>query len=124
MISSLWALHRDAQGKPARILKVDTDITARKEATEKLAGQAVDLSRQAEELSHSREALESQTLTLRSVLDSMVEGLVATDEHGKFVLWNPAAERILGMGPVDLPGQEWTAHYGLFLPDGVTPFPS
>jgi PAS domain S-box-containing protein len=124
VISSLWALHRDAQGKPARILKVDTDITARKEATEKLAGQAVDLSRQAEELSHSREALESQTLTLRSVLDSMVEGLVATDEHGKFVLWNPAAERILGMGPVDLPGQEWTAHYGLFLPDGVTPFPS
>ncbi len=82
------------------------------------------MSRQAEELARSRQALEAQTLMLQSVLDSMAEGLVAADEQGKFVIWNPAAEKILGMGATDLPSQEWTEHYGLFLTDTVTPFPT
>jgi PAS domain S-box-containing protein len=115
---------RNSEGVVVRWLGTNTDISERKLAEQRLAQLAVDVSRQAEELSHSREALETQTLTLRSVLDSMVEGLVATNEQGKFVLWNPAAERILGMGPADLPGQEWTAHYGLFQADAVTPFPA
>jgi PAS domain S-box-containing protein len=123
VVSSLWVLHRDSKGKPARILEANTDITARKKAEEQLTRLAVDLSAQAQQLAHSREALETQTLTLRSVLDSMVEGLVATDERGRFVLWNPAAQKILGMGAANLDSHEWTAHYGLFLPDMVTPFP-
>ncbi len=50
-------------------------------------------------------------------------GWCVADEQGKFVIWNPAAEKILGMGAADLPSQKWTEHYGLFLPDAVTPFP-
>ena len=124
VVSSLWILHRDAKGQPSKILEANVDITSRKQAEEQLASQAIELAQQAEELARSRQALEIKTLELRSVLDSMVEGLVATDENGKFVLWNPAAEKILGMGASNLGSQEWTAHYGLFLPDGVTPFPS
>jgi len=75
-------------------------------------------------LSTSQEALQGQTLMLQSVLDSMTEGLAAVDEQGKFVIWNAAAEKILGMGSTDLPNPEWTGHYGLFLPDTVTPFPT
>ncbi len=124
VVSSAWVLHRDGQGRPARILETNIDITARKQATEELAGQAEELSRQAEELARSRLALEEQTLMLRSVLNSMTEGLAAADEQGKFVLWNTAAEKILGMGAADLPSEKWTEHYGLFLNDTVTPFPS
>jgi len=40
---------------------------------------------------------------LQSVLDSTAEALVAADEKGKFLIWNRAAERILGNGPADLP---------------------
>jgi len=116
VVSSLWVLHRDGNGEPARILEANTDITGRKDAEQRLSAQA-------EELAGSRQALEIKTLTLRSVLDSMVEGLVATDEQGKFVLWNPAAERILGMRAANVGSEEWTAHYGLYLPDTVTPFP-
>jgi PAS domain S-box-containing protein len=54
----------------------------------------------------------------------MAEGLVATDQQGKFLIWNRAAERIVGYGPADLPPQEWSEHYGNYLPDGVTPFPT
>jgi len=123
VVSSAWVLHRNTQGQPIRILETNTDITERKQAEERLAGQAEELSRQSEELFRSQLALETQTLMLRSVLDSMAEGLVAADEQGKFIIWNPAATRIVGMGAEDVPPGEWNAHYGCYLPDMVTLFP-
>jgi signal transduction histidine kinase len=74
-------------------------------------------------LARSRTALEAQQRMLQSVLDSMAEGLVAADEQGKFILWNPAAERIVGLGPTDMSPERWTLHYGVYRPDTVTPFP-
>jgi|HubBroStandDraft_1064217.scaffolds.fasta_scaffold00443_13 PAS domain S-box-containing protein len=112
------------EGKPRQYVAIRADITARKQAAQELAGQVEEVARQAEELARSRQELETQTLTLRSVLDSMGEGLVAADEQGKFVIWNTAAEKILGMGTATLATQEWSEHYGLFLPDMVTPFPT
>ena len=112
-----------ADGKPRQYVAIRADITERKRAGDALAGQALELSRYAEELSASQEALQGQTLMLQSVLDSMSEGLVVADEHGKFVIWNPAAEKIVGLGAADVPSGEWNEHYGVFLPDTVTPFP-
>ena len=123
VVSSAWVLHRNTQGQPTRILETNTDITERKRAEGQLAGQTEELSRQAEELIRSQQALESQTLMLQSVLDSMEEGLVAADERGKFIIWNPAATKILGLGVTDIPNPEWTTHYGLYLADMTTPFP-
>ena len=91
------------------------DVTERKQAEEKLTAQAAELAR-------SEQALRAQTRMFQSVLDSMDEGLVTADEHGKFLLWNPTAEKILGMGAMNLPIEEWAGHYGCYLPDGVTPF--
>jgi len=124
VVSSLWVLHRDNQGTPTRVLEANVDITARKQAERQLAGQAEELARQAEELLRSREALESQKLLLQSVLDSISEGLVAVDESGKFVMWNPAAGRIVGLGPENLATDQWGPHYGVFMSDKVTPFPT
>jgi PAS domain S-box-containing protein len=69
-------------------------------------------------------ALETQTLMLQSVLDCLGEGLVAADEKGKFILWNPAAEKITGMDAAEVPSSDWAKHYGVFRPDTVTPFPA
>jgi PAS domain S-box-containing protein len=60
---------------------------------------------------------------LQSVLDSVADGVVMADETGEFKVWNPAASRIVGSGPTPLKIDEWTSHYGLFLPDTVTPYP-
>ena len=61
---------------------------------------------------------------LQSVLTSMSEGLVVADKNGQFVLWNPAAERIVGLGPENLTPEQWSERYGLYLPDMVTPIQS
>jgi PAS domain S-box-containing protein len=117
IVASVWVLHRDVNGRPLRILESNTDISERKEAEKKLAVQAA-------ELTTSREALQDKTLLLQSVLDSMTEGLVVADERGKFIIWNPAAERIVGLGAANVPPEEWTKHYGVFMDDMVTPFPT
>ena len=116
VVASVWVLHRDSAGDPVRVLEANTDVTLRKQAEQQLAGQT-------EELRRSQQALETQKLMLQSVLDSMAEGLVAADEHGKFTIWNPAATRIVGMGAEDVPAGEWNTHYGVYMPDAVTPFP-
>jgi signal transduction histidine kinase/CHASE3 domain sensor protein len=102
----------------ARIKALNADLEAR------VAQRTAALQGQAEELLRSQQALENQTLMLQSVLNSMGEGLIAADEHGKFLLWNPAAEGIIGLGAINLPAGEWGAHYGVFLPDMITPVPA
>jgi PAS domain S-box-containing protein len=116
-ISATISPIRDGNGAVVGASKIARDITERKRVEERLAAQA-------KELTSSRQALETQSLMLQSVLDSMAEGLVAADEQGKFLIWNRAAERIVGYGPADLPSQEWSEHYGNYLPDGVTLFPT
>src|SRR3984957_2164499 len=100
---------RDKSGAIIGASKVARDITERK--------------RREKEFARSQRNLEDKTLMLQSVLDSMSEGLVATDAHGKFVLWNPAAEAIVCLGPLEAPRKGWPEQYGLFLPDKVTPLP-
>jgi PAS domain S-box-containing protein len=114
---------RDNSGVIVGASKIARDITARRQVEGQLADQAEELSRQTAELLRSQQALEAQTLMLQSVLDSISEGLVAADENGKFLLWNPAATRIVGMGAENVPPGEWNSHYGVYLPDTVTPFP-
>ena len=123
-ISATISPVRDDSGVIVGASKIARDITERKQAEERLAGQAEELSRQADELLRSQQALETQTLMLQSVLNSMEEGLVAADEQGKFILWNPAATRIVGMGADNVPAGEWNTHYGVYLPDTITPLPN
>jgi PAS domain S-box-containing protein len=68
--------------------------------------------------------IEEAARILRSILDSMSDGVAVTDETGRFLHFNPAAAAILGLGPLDVPPSEWPESYGLFLPDKSTPFPA
>ncbi|MGA8868752.1 MAG: PAS domain S-box protein, partial [Candidatus Sulfotelmatobacter sp.] len=136
ILGALWAVRADGEEFQieASISQVEAggkklftvilrDITERRRAEEALAGQAEELSRQTEELLRSQKALESQKLMLQSVLDSMAEGLVAADEQGKSILWNAAAENLVGLGPTDVPGEQWLSHYAAYRNDTVTSFP-
>jgi PAS domain S-box-containing protein len=108
---------KDSTGRVVRWFGTNTDISERKRNEQWLVLQA-------EELARSRQELVTQKLTLQSILDSLEEGLVATNEQGRFILWNPAAKKIIGLDSADMSPEEWSEHYGTFLPDMVTPFPN
>jgi PAS domain S-box-containing protein len=78
--------------------------------------------RQAEQAwRESKESLRSESQLLESVLNSVGEAVVVVDAQGRYSHWNPAAERILALWAVDAwPRPE---QHGLYLPDGVTPYP-
>ncbi len=64
-----------------------------------------------------------QRLALETVLHGISDGVVVADERGTFTIFNPAAERTVGMGMTDSAPGEWSDTYGLFLPDKTTVFP-
>jgi signal transduction histidine kinase len=63
-------------------------------------------------------------LDLFAVLDSLAEGVTLTDMEGRIFFSNKAAHRILGVSATNTTPDTWAAHYGVFLPDGETPFPT
>jgi signal transduction histidine kinase len=77
----------------------------------------------ANELARSEAALLEQTRILQSVLDCMGDGVVVADSNARFLVFNPAAQRMLGQGRIDSSPNEWSRRYEIFLPDRVTPYP-
>jgi sigma-B regulation protein RsbU (phosphoserine phosphatase) len=70
------------------------------------------------------EALRRETTILRSILNGLSEGVIVADKEGGFIFFNPAAERILGIGSKNISLEEWTGVYGCFRTDRITPYPS
>ncbi len=77
--------------------------------------------------SHKARRLEAELHERVQVLDaiirSMGDGVVVADARMRFSVFNPSAERIIGMGMTDRPPDEWSELYGLFYADAVTPVP-
>jgi PAS domain S-box-containing protein len=61
---------------------------------------------------------------LREVLACMSVGVSVIDDQGRMLYFNPAAEKLVGIGPSDEPPDAWPRIYGLYKPDEVTPFPT
>ena len=76
------------------------------------------------ELRRTAENLRAQTRTMETVFERISDGVVVADETGAFTLFNPTAKRIVGMGMTDVGPDAWTAEYGIFYADGVTPVPT
>jgi len=62
--------------------------------------------------------------TLSSTLNALADGVTLADSEGRILYSNTEADRILGVVATDAPAEEWASHYGIFLPDGETPFPA
>jgi PAS domain S-box-containing protein len=60
---------------------------------------------------------------LQAVLNSLTDGVVVADTNGEFLFFNPAAERILGIGSRDIAQENWTMVYGCYRTDKITLYP-
>ncbi len=64
--------------------------------------------------------LQRQTQVLRSVLESMSDGVAVVDTHGEFLVFNRGGEHILGVGAAPGGPAVWPEHFGVFEADGLT----
>jgi len=120
-----WFLSRalpikDAEGRVVRWFGTNTDVTEQRELEQALRESRDQLeqkvARRTAELSRTNEIL-------RSILSNMGDAVIVADKDKNFLVFNPAAERMFGKGAMQMPPAEWSHHYGLYLPDKVTPFP-
>jgi sigma-B regulation protein RsbU (phosphoserine phosphatase) len=70
------------------------------------------------------ETQSDQAKLLESVIECLPDGVIVADRSGRFLIFNKAAEQILGTRPLDVGSTDWARTYGYFLPDGVTPYPN
>lgn len=70
----------------------------------------------------SERAARAQTAILRSVLESIGDGVGVVDEHGKFILWNSAAGSLVTMTSTE-DFKRNDESFGIFEADQVTPMP-
>jgi signal transduction histidine kinase/CHASE3 domain sensor protein len=98
------------------------------DALDRMAGELErrdeELRRALDEAEASNRDLDAVRRQLTLVLESISEGVVVANEAGEFVIFNPSAERIIGVGPRPDPPADWPEIYGTFLEDGVTVFPA
>lgn len=84
-----------------------------------LGGIAFDITKKDQSERHLR----GQAELLELILNNIGDPVIAVDDKGKLLLFNPAAIRLYGMGILGTSQTRPTDRYGLFLPDGVTPYP-
>ena len=72
----------------------------------------------------AEEETRRQKELLQLILGSIADGVVVADSAGKFLLFNAAAEQVLGIGATDTTPDQWSDQYGSYLPDTVTLYPS
>ena len=78
----------------------------------------------ATQLEHTMRQLQNQVQLTDTIFNSMGDGVIAADTNGAFTIFNPSAESILGVGPIDTTPDKWSDNFGFFFPDRVTPFPA
>ncbi len=89
-----------------------------------LAASGYVLVREVRERTQAERTVSDQKRLLESILNRMSDGVVVADLAGRFTIFNPAAEKTLGLGIVDAALPDWAGCYGLYQPDQETLFSS
>ena len=68
-------------------------------------------------LQQTVDELQKQTQLMKTVFNSISDGVVVADLQGNFTIFNPSAERMVGIGMLEVPPEQWTDSYGIFFTD-------
>ena len=106
-------------------LQVTIDIALAQHRREtELAEHARRLENEIGQRDQLKAAFGNQTELLNTVVNSISEGLIVVDRNGRYLLSNPAMERMIGMYRPDSDLSQRSEVYGLYYPDRTTLIPS
>jgi PAS domain S-box-containing protein len=115
---------KDSSGRTTHYFSIGKDVSELKAAESALQKTASELEQANRWLVASEASLLRHITILESVLSSMTEGVIVADRDGRFVMFNPAAEGMVGIGSTDAHPSQWATQYGVYLPDTKTPYPT
>lgn len=101
---------KNEAGEVYRIVGISADITEQQQSEEQLRVLA--------------QGFANQMQLLHSILNTIGDGVIVADRNEKFIVFNPAAEEILGLGPVKSHLNDWSEIYGMHYDDGQTLVPA
>ncbi|MBI5757293.1 MAG: PAS domain S-box protein, partial [Planctomycetales bacterium] len=108
--SAIWGVALHGLFRKANRLRVQEALSENNEMLEHLVNERT-------------AALEAKQQILSSIIECLSSGVVVADQTGRFVLFNSAAQRLVGRQFTNLPKEKWQEHWGICLPDRVTKFP-
>jgi PAS domain-containing protein len=97
-------------------------VVVMRDITEQKQAQTI-LIQQTQELTRSKEAFEQQSRILKSILDSMGDGVIVAHEEGKLLFIKLAAEQIIGISPAETNADRQIEQFCAYLPAMLTPGP-
>jgi two-component system, sensor histidine kinase and response regulator len=113
------------QAELAERNRIEAELKLLNETVREQAAELTKAARErSEALARSETILGRQSLLLESAMYSIDQGVICVDKDGRFLVFNPAARQLLGMGVTFVPPEMWPETYGLFRTDGVTLFSS
>lgn len=82
------------------------------------------LTQKLQAIQNSCNTLKASRDTIQSVMEYLPEGMAILDVQGRITYINPHARKMLhGLVKPDLPPEEWSEHYGVYLDDQITVCP-
>ena len=60
---------------------------------------------------HAQQTLLEKEEILRSVLSNLVDAVIVADQDNRFIVYNPAAQRMFGLQVPDIPATDWAQEY-------------
>ncbi len=60
---------------------------------------------------HAQQTLREKEEILRSVLSNLVDAVIVADQDNRFIVYNPAAQRMFGPQVPDIPATDWAQEY-------------
>ncbi len=100
---------RDEAGQPTHLLGISLDITQRKQAEQEIYKLYAEMEQRViertESLDSTLSALRDSVTRIKTVLDTVADGIITIDRRGIVETVNPAAERLFGYAAAEIAGQ-------------------